>query len=165
MFAKYCEAFTTGEVQRNQTSYRADGGNGYFLTAAQRYENVLIVNFSGTNEQSRSVVEEALRESLAAEQGARAEAAQQRQRFREVLTQMPAYIAVYQGPDHIYQFVNPSYQSLFPYRSFLGRPFREGTPESVELGVVALFDQVYQTGRAYASNLRSSRTVVLAGVG
>ncbi|MBC6698863.1 sensor histidine kinase [Hymenobacter puniceus] len=83
---------------------------------------------------------------MQAEQEAFAVAEQQRQRFREVLTQMPAYIAVYQGPDHIYQFVNPAYQSLFPHRSFLGRPFREGTPESVELGVVALFDQVYRTG-------------------
>ncbi|WP_324671506.1 PAS domain-containing sensor histidine kinase [Hymenobacter sp. GOD-10R] len=91
-------------------------------------------------------VERQLRESVAAEQAAHAVAEQQRQRFREVLTQMPAYIAVYQGPDHIYQFVNPAYQSLFPHRSFLGRPFREGTPESVELGVVALFDQVYQSG-------------------
>ncbi|MBC6698733.1 PAS domain-containing protein [Hymenobacter puniceus] len=66
--------------------------------------------------------------SMQAEQEAFAVAEQQRQRFREVLTQMPAYIAVYQGPDHIYQFVNPAYQSLFPHRSFLGRPFREGTP-------------------------------------
>ena len=87
-----------------------------------------------------------LKESQVAEQAARAEVEQQRQRFREVLTQMPAYIAVYQGPDHIYQFVNPAYQSLFPHRSFLGRPFREGTPEAEELGVLALFDQVYRTG-------------------
>ena len=90
--------------------------------------------------------EQQLHESQAAEQAAHAVAEQQRQRFREVLTQMPAYIAVYQGPDHIYQFVNPAYQSLFPHRSFLGRPFREGTPEAVELGVVAFFDQVYRTG-------------------
>ncbi len=95
---------------------------------------------------ARRQSEQQLRESVAAEQAAHAVAEQQRQRFREVLTQMPAYIAVYQGPDHIYQFVNPAYQSLFPHRAFLGRPFREGTPEAVELGVVALFDQVYQTG-------------------
>ncbi|WP_139926213.1 PAS domain-containing protein [Hymenobacter sp. DG01] len=91
--------------------------------------------------------ERQLRESVAAEQVAHAVAEQQRQRFREVLTQMPAYIAVYQGPDHIYQFVNPAYQSLFPHRSFLGKPFREGIPESIEMGVVALFDQVYRTGK------------------
>ena len=87
-----------------------------------------------------------LQESQAAEQAARAEVEQQRQSFREVLTQMPASIAVYQGPNHIYQFVNPAYQSLFPHRSFLGRPFREGTPEAEGLGMVALFDQVYRTG-------------------
>jgi signal transduction histidine kinase len=90
--------------------------------------------------------ERQVRESVVAEQEAQAVAAQQRQRFLEVLTQIPAYIAVYQGPDHIYQFVNPAYQSLFPRRSFLGRPFREGTPEAEGLGVVALFDQVYRTG-------------------
>jgi signal transduction histidine kinase len=95
---------------------------------------------------ARRQAERLLQESMAAEQAAHAQVEQQRQRFREVLTQMPAYIAVYQGPDHIYQFVNPAYQSLFPHRSFLGRPFREGTPEAEGLGVVALFDQVYQTG-------------------
>jgi signal transduction histidine kinase len=114
--------------------------------AAQRSGDLLVVSFTDTSDQDWSAVEEALRESQALAQSGHAVVEQQRQRFREVLTQMPAYIAVYQGPDHIYQFVNPAYQSLFPHRSFLGRPFREGTPESVELGVVALFDQVYQTG-------------------
>ncbi|GGF08401.1 PAS domain-containing sensor histidine kinase [Hymenobacter cavernae] len=90
-----------------------------------------------------------LRESQVAEQVARIEAETQRQRFHEVLMQLPAYVAVYHGPDHIYQFVNPSYQSLFPHRSFMGRPFREGTPESEGLGVAALFDQVYQTGEPH----------------
>jgi signal transduction histidine kinase len=95
---------------------------------------------------ARRQAEQQQQASAAAEQAAHAVAEQQRHRFREVLTQMPAYIAVYQGPDHIYQFVNPAYQSLFPHRSFLGKPFREGTPEAVGLGMVALFDQVYRTG-------------------
>jgi signal transduction histidine kinase len=63
--------------------------------------------------------------------------------------QLPAHVAVYQGPDHVYQFVNPAYQRVFPHRSFVGRPFHEATPESTELGVVALFDHVYQTGEPY----------------
>jgi signal transduction histidine kinase len=91
-----------------------------------------------------------LRESQAAEQAARRDAEAHRQRFQEVLMQLPAYVAVYQGPDHVYDFVNPPYQSLFPHRSFLGRMFREGIPESVELGVVALFDRVYQTGEPFS---------------
>jgi signal transduction histidine kinase len=91
-----------------------------------------------------------LRESQAAEQVARRDAEAQRQRFHEVLMQLPAYVAVYHGPDHVYQFVNPPYQSLFPHRSFVGRPFRDGTPEAAELGVVALFDRVYQTGEPFS---------------
>jgi signal transduction histidine kinase len=146
VFDVCCRAYETNEPQRNETNYQADGLDGYFILAAQRHQELLVVNFTDTNDQPRSALENALRESQAAAQQAYAEVEQQRQRFREVLTQMPAYIAVYQGPDHIYQFVNPAYQSLFPHRSFLGRPFREGTPESVELGVAALFDQVYQTG-------------------
>ena len=90
-----------------------------------------------------------LRDSQAAEQQARAEAEQQRQRFHAVLMQLPAYVAVYHGPEHVYQFVNPPYQSMFPHRSFAGRPFREGIPEAQALGVVALFDRVYQTGEPY----------------
>ena len=90
-----------------------------------------------------------LRASQVAEQAARGDADVQRRRFQEVLLQLPAYVAVYQGPNHIYQFVNPPYQSLFPHRSFLGRSFREGIPESVALGVGALFDYVYQTGQPY----------------
>jgi signal transduction histidine kinase len=90
-----------------------------------------------------------LQESQAAELQARAEAEQQRQRFQEVLLQLPAYVAVYQGPDHVYQFINLPYQRRFPHRAFLGRPFREATPEATALGVVALFDRVYQTGEPY----------------
>ncbi|RZK62227.1 MAG: PAS domain S-box protein, partial [Hymenobacter sp.] len=146
IFAYYQRVYTAGAPDIHEVNYQADGLDNFFRLAARRSGEWLVVSFTDTSDQDRSAVEEALRESQAAEQAAHAVAEQQRQRFREVLTQVPAYIAVYQGPDHIYQFVNPAYQSLFPHRSFLGKPFREGTPESVELGVVALFDQVYQTG-------------------
>jgi PAS domain-containing protein len=87
-----------------------------------------------------------LHESQVAAQDARGDAEAQRQRFHEVLMQLLAHVAVYHGPNHVYQFVNPPCQRLFPHRSFVGRPFREGTPEATALGVVALFDRVYQTG-------------------
>ena len=146
IFAFYRDTFLSGQPGDYAVNYPYDGLDNFFLLKARRCGELLVVGFTDTAVQERSQVEQALRESQAFEQAAHAAAEQQRQRFREVLTQMPAYIAVYQGPDHIYQFVNPAYQSLFPHRSFLGRPFREGTPEAVELGVVALFDQVYQTG-------------------
>jgi signal transduction histidine kinase len=146
IFQYYRRTFETGEQLTYQTNYQADGLDNYFKFNARRSGAHLLVSFTDTSDQDRSAVEEALRESQAAEQAARAEAENQRQRFYEVLLQVPAYVAVYHGPDHVYQFVNPPYQSMFPHRSFVGRPFREGTPESEGLGVAALFDQVYQTG-------------------
>jgi signal transduction histidine kinase len=146
IFAFYRDTFLSGQPGEYAVNYSYDGLDNFFQLSARRCGELLVVGFTDTAAQARSQVEQALRESQAFEQAARAEAEQQRHRFLEVLTQVPAYIAVYQGPDHIYQFVNPAYQNMFPHRSFLGRPLREGTPEAEGLGVVALFDQVYRTG-------------------
>ncbi|MDU0368959.1 PAS domain-containing protein [Hymenobacter endophyticus] len=152
VFELYRQVMETGEEGHCNVNYQTDGLDNFFHVAARRSGEWLIISFDDTNNQPRTAVEEALRASQAAEQLARAEAEQQRQRFQEVLLRLPAYVAVYQGPDHIYQFVNPPYQSLFPHRSFLGRPLREGTPEASALGVVALFDRIYQTGEPYYSH-------------
>nr|GFD58921.1 hypothetical protein [Tanacetum cinerariifolium] len=55
-----------------------------------------------------------------AEKAARAEAETQRQRFAETLLALPAQVATYQGPDHVYNFVNPAYQRYFPVPNLLG---------------------------------------------
>lgn len=67
VFDVCCQAFATGEPQRNQTTYQADGLDGYFLLVAQRYQDLLLVNFTDTNDQPRTPVEQALRESQARE--------------------------------------------------------------------------------------------------
>jgi PAS domain S-box-containing protein len=90
--------------------------------------------------------ERQLRASVAAEQVARAEAEAQRQRFYETLLALPALVATYHGPDHIYTFANPAYQRYFPTPTLLGRPLREVLPEAEGQGVLALMNQVYQTG-------------------
>jgi signal transduction histidine kinase len=151
IFAQYCTAYLTGHAVTYDVPYTGDGLDTYFRLVAQRSGELLVVNFTDMADLPHSAVEQSLRESRALEQAARAAAEAERQRFYEVLLQLPAYVAVYQGPDHIYQFVNPPYQHLFPHRSFVGRPFREGTPESEGLGVAALFDRVYQTGEPHYS--------------
>ena len=148
-FGFHVEAFLSGEPRHYEVNYQADGYDNYYRLAARRSGAGLLVSFTDTADQSRTPVEVALRESQAREQQARAEAEAERQRLYEVLLQLPAQVAVYHGPDHVYQFVNPPYQRLFPHCSFVGRPFREGTPEANGLGVVALFDRVYQTGEPY----------------
>ena len=90
-----------------------------------------------------------LAEIQTAEQTARTEAEAKRQRFYEVLIALPAQVATYYGPDHVFQFVNPRYQRYFPRRRFQGRPLREALPEMVGLGLLDAFDRVYRTGEPY----------------
>ncbi len=149
VFAKCCRAFETGELQRHQTNYQADGLDGYFLLVAQRYDNVLVVNFTDTNDQPRSPVEQALRESQAREQAALAEAEQQRQHLHHVLAQAPAMICIFDGPQHVFQFVNPPYQALVGDRPLLGKPIAEAMPELAGQPIFGLLDQVYQTGETF----------------
>ena len=147
----YRRVFDTGAAEVFEVNYQAEGLDNYFRLAARRSGEWLVVSFTDTGDQPRTPVEVALRAAQAAEHAARADAEAQRQRFYEVLQQLPAYVAVYRGPDHVYQFVNPPYQSLFPGRSFAGRPFRDGMPEAEGLGVVALCDRVYQTGEPFCA--------------
>ncbi|WP_375436541.1 PAS domain-containing protein [uncultured Hymenobacter sp.] len=80
---------------------------------------------------------------------AQAEAETQRQRLYDILEQLPASISTYYGPNHVYQFVNPRYQHLFPARTLQGRAIREALPELEGQQYFELLDQVYQTGELF----------------
>ncbi|AII52520.1 hypothetical protein N008_11100 [Hymenobacter sp. APR13] len=149
-FEFYRQVFETGEAGVYHFNYQADGFDNYFHVAARRSGEMLVVSFTDTADQSRSPVEQALRESQAEALAARAEAEQQRQRFYEVLQQLPAQVATYHGPEHVYHFVNAAYQRYFsqPPR-LLGHPIRQVLPEAEQQGILALMDQVYQTGEPH----------------
>ncbi|RTQ47574.1 PAS domain S-box protein [Hymenobacter gummosus] len=149
VFEQCRQAFLSGQAQPHPASYPADGLDGHFQLTAQRCDELLVVSFAATNEQPRPAAEQALRESQAREQAARAEAEAQRQRLTQVLMQMPANIALLRGPEHVYDLVNPEYERLFPARTTLGRSIREVIPELEGQGFYELFDQVYQTGEPY----------------
>lgn len=141
--------FETGEPGRFEVNYQADGLDNYFYLAARRQGEQLTASFTDTASQTRTAVELALRASQAAESGARQEAEQQRQRFQDVLAGMPAQVAAYHGPDHVFTFVNPRYQCYFPGQALLGRPLNEVLPEAEEQGILTWLDGVYHTGKPY----------------
>ncbi|MVN75206.1 PAS domain-containing protein [Hymenobacter sp. HMF4947] len=146
-FAFHRDAFeANGALAILEQFYQADGYDKYIRAQARRLDAGLLVSFTDAEDQPRTLVEIALREAQAAEQAARAEAQAQRQRFYEVLMALPAQVATYYGPNHVYQFVNPAYQRYFPTQSLPGRSLREVLPETERQGVLAVMDQVYQTG-------------------
>ena len=149
VFAFYRDTFLAGQPGQHQFNYQHDGLDGYFQLAAQRQGALLVVSFTDTNDQPRTAAEQALRASQAREQAARQEAEQERRQLHTVLSQLPAQVATYRGPDHVYDFVNARYQAYFPQQAFVGRSVAQALPEAATNGVLALFDQVYRTGDAY----------------
>jgi signal transduction histidine kinase len=168
VFEKCCQAFLTGEVQRNQTYYLADGLDGYFLLVAQRYENLLVVNFTDTSDQPRTAAEEALRASQAREQAARAEVEQQRvlalaaqreteaqrQRLHDFMSAAPGVVLSLVGPQHVIEFANEGFRQQFGVPDPVGKPYLEALPGaadqySQEYQATALYDHIYRTGEPY----------------
>lgn len=152
IFEYYRRAFESGEQLLYQTNYQADGLDNYFKFSARRSGPHLLVSFTDTSDQDRSTVEQALRLSQAAEQAARVEAERQRQRFHDVLMQLPAHVAIHQGPDQVFTLVNPDYQRIANGRDLLGQPIREAWPELASHGILDVLDRVYQTGEPFIAN-------------
>ena len=72
--------------------------------------------------------------------------AAEQERHRRMLRQMPGFVALLNGPDHIYEYVNEAYVRLSGRRDFVGRSVREVFPDLAEQGFYELLDQVYSTG-------------------
>jgi signal transduction histidine kinase len=82
-------------------------------------------------------------------QAARAEAERQRARLHGLFMQAPAAICILDGPDLVFELVNPAYQQLFPGRQLLGRPLLEALPELTGHTVWDTFREVLETGRTH----------------
>ncbi|BFO55642.1 ATP-binding protein [Acidovorax sacchari] len=73
----------------------------------------------------------------------------ERDRLRELFSKAPGFMCVLRGPDHVYEFVNDSYQQLIGRRNIEGKSIREALPELQGQGIHELLDEVYRTGRPY----------------
>lgn len=77
---------------------------------------------------------------------AQAEAERQKERLERLFMQAPAAICILNGPELVYELVNPGYQQLFPGRALLGKPLLEALPELKDHAVYHTFRRVYDTG-------------------
>ena len=82
-------------------------------------------------------------------QQAQAEADLQRQQLHDIFMQAPAMICIFDGPGHVFQLVNPSYQTLVGDRPLLGMPIAEAMPELAGQPIFGLLDHAYQTGETF----------------
>ncbi len=75
--------------------------------------------------------------------------ASERERQQAMLRQMPGFVAMLHGPDHVFGYVNEAYIRIAGEREFLGQGFRNVFPELAEQGFYELLDQVYATGERF----------------
>ncbi|MDP9047119.1 MAG: PAS domain-containing protein [Bacteroidota bacterium] len=90
-----------------------------------------------------------LKETQAKLEQAQAEAENQRDRLKRFFMQAPAAICVTDGPELVFELVNPAYQQFFPGRKLLGKPVFEALPEIKGQPIADVLTNVYRTGETF----------------
>jgi len=77
---------------------------------------------------------------------ARQAASTERDRFRSLLTQVPALVNFLKGPDLVFDFVHPLTPRALGGRAVLGKPLLEAMPEHAGQPFLEIVQRVYKTG-------------------
>jgi signal transduction histidine kinase/PAS domain-containing protein len=85
--------------------------------------------------------------------------AAERERQRAIFQQMPGFVGVLTGPDHVFEYVNDAYVAISGPRTFVGRSVREVFPELEGQGIYELLDRVYATGKPFRAQAMPIRLV------
>jgi len=83
---------------------------------------------------------------------ARAAFQQERDRLKSFFMQAPAGICILNGPELVFELVNPAYQQILPGRKLLNRPIFEALPELVGTPLQEVLLNVYRSGDPYEVN-------------
>ncbi|MCI1186230.1 PAS domain-containing protein [Hymenobacter sp. DH14] len=148
----YRDVYERHQPGRREFSYQLDGFDGYYRLAARRVGDGLLVCFTDSNDELRTPVELALRESQARERTARADAERERATLQTLLVQAPVAIGVFEGPELRISLVNERLAALWgrPLAEVLGRPMLEAVPELRGQGFDSLLLEVMTSGVAHS---------------
>jgi PAS domain-containing protein len=151
IFAFYVAAFASEQATRHEANYQHDGLDGFFHLVARRYGKLLLVSFTDTNDQPRSAVEAALRESQAREQQVLAEAERQRAELHRVVAQAPVAMGLLRGPNLLIEMANARMGQIWgrPVEQVLGRPHFVALPDLAGQGFEQVLEKVLATGEPY----------------
>lgn len=70
--------------------------------------------------------------------------------MRRLFDAAPVFIAVTEGPDHVYTYSNPAHDAIVGHRPLIGKPIREALPELAGQSIIERFDTVYREGETVA---------------
>jgi signal transduction histidine kinase len=75
-----------------------------------------------------------------------------RLRQEMLLERLPGFIAMLEGPDHVFQYANRAYEAISNGRALMGLSVRQAFPDLIGQGFYELLDKVYSTGERYSAN-------------
>lgn len=73
----------------------------------------------------------------------------EQERMHRIFMQAPAAICILNGPNMVFEMVNPVYQQLFPGRELLGKELLKALPELNGTPIVDILMDVYHTGETF----------------
>lgn len=73
----------------------------------------------------------------------------ERQMLHNFFMQVPAILAIFRGPEHIFELANSPFIRLFGKGPIIGKTIREALPELEGQAFFELLDGVYETGKPY----------------
>lgn len=126
-------------VSRCKIHYRADG----------KPDHILGINADITTLRLR---ETEVRELLRKEQISRSVMEAERERMYGFFRELPAAVAVYTGPDFVFEFVNKAYERLAPPRaeSVRGMKLLDAYPYARDTGIYSILQDVWNNPRVLA---------------
>ena len=145
------------QEQQIQLARHRPGEPGYFNYVYQplladdgRVTGIVFVATDVTEQvRARAQVEQLNQELEARVEERTRQLSEQQQLLRQILRNVPAYIATLSGPEHRYTFFNELYHTFSADRTALGLSVAEVYPEVVSQGFIGLLDQVYATGEPF----------------
>lgn len=69
-------------------------------------------------------------------------------RFFSILMQAPIVFCLMEGPEHIYELINPLGRSYFGGKDFTGMKVKDAVPEMESQGILKVLDQIYEKGES-----------------
>lgn len=77
-------------------------------------------------------------------------AAQARQRHQRSLDNMPGFMAILNGPEHVVEYSNRTFSEIGGWREMLGLPLFEAFPKLADSKLQSVLKEVYATGTLFA---------------
>ncbi|MEO7010521.1 MAG: PAS domain-containing protein, partial [Caldimonas sp.] len=83
--------------------------------------------------------------------------------MRLLFEQAPGFIAVLEGPSHVFALVNPAYQRLVGSRDLIGKSVSVAIPEARAYGFLEILDEVYASGETFVGRRSAIELIRSAG--